>query len=77
MNALPHWCQKLRWKGYHADQEDPARVVEVFSGGYVTYTCLSTQNAFGEDDGPVAPERCDGSRECYAAHRNLRLPVVG
>jgi hypothetical protein len=75
-NPPPHWCQNLRWKGYHADQEDLGRVMEVFDGGLVIYNCVTTQQPFGCDDGPVAPERCSPERACYQQHRNLRLRVL-
>jgi hypothetical protein len=72
----PQWCQKMRWKGYHEDQTDPARVLEVFEGGLAIFTCLTTAQPFGVDDGPAAPGRCGPHRDCYVAHRNLRLPLL-
>ena len=62
------WCKKLRWKSYPLDQDRVHAVQELFVRGGQTFLCQTTANAFGEDDGPVAPERCGQERECYQEH---------
>ncbi|MBI5493447.1 MAG: hypothetical protein HY904_00365 [Deltaproteobacteria bacterium] len=72
MSAQPaHWCRRLRWKTYSVDQEDPARVGQVFAEGATLFTCLATTHPVGPDDGAVAPECCAPDRSCYQPHPRL------
>ncbi|MEW5853397.1 MAG: hypothetical protein AB2A00_31770 [Myxococcota bacterium] len=75
-NRPEQWCKKLRWKGYDVDQENLARVAEVFEHGGVIFTCLTTAQPFGEDDNIAAPEACVSGRGCYVQHPRLRLLSV-
>ena len=70
--TLPtYWCKKLRWKSYGLDRDDAPAAARLFLRGGQTFSCLSTVNAVGEDDGPVAPERCHPGRGCYVEHPTL------
>jgi hypothetical protein len=66
-----HWCKKLRWKSYTLDRDDASAAAELFVRGGQVFTCLTTVNAYGEDDGPVAPECCHDGRGCYVEHPTL------
>jgi len=66
-----HWCKKLRWKTYPLDKDDASAAQKLFLRGTQTFFCFRTANAAGEDDGPVAPERCHSGRECYVEHPTL------
>lgn len=66
-----HWCKKLRWKSYALDRDHASAVAHLFARGGQVFSCLSTVNAVGEDDGPVAPERCHAGRSCYVEHPTL------
>lgn len=61
-------CRFLRWKGIHAqDWSSPAELLAVLRRNDVPFSCLHTCQAWGPDDGPAAPERCDASRPCFEA----------
>jgi hypothetical protein len=63
--VLPHLCKKLRWKSRAIDVETPENLLPVLARGGVTFTCLSTADATGEDTRIVAPESCRPGRRCY------------
>lgn len=66
-----YWCKKLRWKSYTLDRDNASAAAHLFARGGQSFSCLSTVSAFGEDDGPVAPERCHPARPCYEEHPTL------
>ena len=66
-----HWCKRLRWKSYALDRDDASAAALLFFRGGQVFTCQRTLNAVGEDDGPVAPERCHAGRTCYVEHPTL------
>lgn len=61
-------CARLRWKGRGADGPlDPLELHVRLLESPVPFTCLDTCQAWGPDDGPATPERCDPARACYRA----------
>jgi hypothetical protein len=72
-DTLPHLCKKLRWKSRAIDAETPENLLFVLSRGGVTFTCLTTADAAGEDTRLVAPEACHPNRSCYVEDPLLSL----
>jgi hypothetical protein len=65
-------CRSLRWKSwYGTDAFSEAELVATFRSNEVPYTCLQTCQAWGPDDAPAVPERCDGTRSCFRPSRKL------
>lgn len=65
-------CRALRWKSFYGQQTWTHEALQaVFEANEVSYSCLCSDQPWGPDDAPVAPERCHGGRACFAPSPRL------
>jgi hypothetical protein len=70
-------CRSLRWKGWYAVEVFTATTLaEHVTANEVPYSCLRTCQAWGPDDAPATPERCDGTRPCFSPSPKLLRPTT-
>lgn len=65
-------CRALRWKSFYAQQTWTAEALaEAFEANEVSYSCLDSDQPWGPDDAPCAPELCHSGRGCFSPSARL------